>query len=95
MYVIAVAKSFFLPPLTLTLSPAGGRGDKRKKLLGCHINSFKICASGPTKTLPSLSWGIFSQMMEKSPSGRWPGNQPKPEQWFFSIVISAGAANAG
>jgi hypothetical protein len=36
---IAVAKSFFLPPLTLTLSPARGRGEKKKKkkLLANHI----------------------------------------------------------
>jgi hypothetical protein len=31
-------KSLFLPPLTLTLSPRGGRGDKRKKLLAKAIS---------------------------------------------------------
>jgi hypothetical protein len=30
-------QKFFPTPLTLTLPPGGGRGDKRKKLLANHI----------------------------------------------------------
>ena len=54
---MAVAKSFFLSPLTLTLSPRWGRGDKRKKLLA----SYKWpAAAGRLENLPKVV-NIFGQ----------------------------------
>jgi hypothetical protein len=45
--IILVAKSFFRPPLTLTLSPRWERGDKRKELLANAINNLVILNAAP------------------------------------------------
>jgi hypothetical protein len=42
LFLIAIAKSFLLPTLTLTLSPRWGRGDKRKEV---SVNAIIILKS--------------------------------------------------